>query len=128
LGRHGARGTVGRDVEALPGQGAEQGQGPESPQVNARRLALVLVGWYLMVPPIDQIGSTYRVEMKAPLSRWIVNSNYDRADECNSVKSGLVPESIKKAQHFKHGTREWAIAARLISAECIKADDPRVAE
>jgi hypothetical protein len=33
--------------------------------------ALALVGWYLMVPPVNQTPSgLWRVEMKAPIREW----------------------------------------------------------
>jgi hypothetical protein len=41
--------------------------------------ALTLVGWYLMVPPVESDKS---VRPELPLSQWIQSKSYDTASEC----------------------------------------------
>src|SRR3979490_3004768 len=48
--------------------------------------ALVLVGWYLMTPPVRPDGS---VNVAAPLSKWKTSNTYDAADECKKALLGL---------------------------------------
>ncbi len=63
--------------------------------------ALALVGWYLMVPPI-QNG---RPNDQAPFSKWVIEHIYDSADRCDYVMRKLRPRII---------------------CECIASDDPRL--
>ena len=50
----------------------------------SRAAALALLGWYLMVPPIDDING---VQYEAPLSKWSISHVFDSAAECESVEN-----------------------------------------
>ena len=80
--------------------------------------ALALVGWYLMVPP--SMGG--KLDIKAPLSGWIDQGAFDRADDCESARAngamskgapGISDQEIKSLREmFAHG-------------QCIASDDCR---
>jgi hypothetical protein len=80
--------------------------------------ALALVGWYLMVPP----STGGKLDTKAPLSQWINEGAFDRADDCESARangamsnagSGTSEQEIKSLREmFAHG-------------QCIASDDCR---
>jgi hypothetical protein len=108
--------------------------------------ALALVGWYLMVPPVDKDN----VLLNAPISQWVEDSVYDTADACGRAKAsiqhcgyvlnGAFPsESVKQACGISwHNRNEYTdkkqanavgVFARLyMSSQCIATDDPRLAK
>ena len=67
--------------------------------------ALVLVGWYLMLPPIKLEPNPY-INFGAPLSQWFIESNYDSTTTCELERAALL--------------------VRMQSARCIAAEDPRL--
>ena len=48
--------------------------------------ALALVGWYLMIPPLNSEG---KVDTHAPMSRWNQFMSFDAASACQKVLSEL---------------------------------------
>src|SRR5579859_7550255 len=52
--------------------------------------ASVLVGWYLITPPIK--GAS--VELRAPLAEWIIESRHDSAAECRKAKKEETEEIV----------------------------------
>jgi hypothetical protein len=52
--------------------------------------ALVLVGWYLMVPPLTPEGlndpNATLVNGTAPISQWVIFRAYDSADQCEQER------------------------------------------
>jgi hypothetical protein len=68
--------------------------------------ALVLLVWYLLVPPEDA-----RYPNKpAPLSRWTRSGNFQSAEKCDEhLESQLDRHDVK-----------------FIGATCIASDDPRL--
>jgi hypothetical protein len=49
-------------------------------------VALALVGWYLMIPPLSSEG---KVDTHAPMSRWHQFMSFDAASACQKVLSEL---------------------------------------
>jgi hypothetical protein len=86
--------------------------------------ALVLVGWYLMVPPWPAKTST-------PLSQWIIVKSFDTAANC---ESGLHQQQVSAralAKHVEQGTSPLPkelpeFEAHWFWATCIATDDPRL--
>jgi hypothetical protein len=98
--------------------------------------ALALVGWYLMMPPINP--STDNERLDAPVSEWVIDSSYDSAQECqqaiHTLQRSLMPprgasaESVR-SQAAKAGQHARATDyERAIAAICIATDDPRLKE
>jgi hypothetical protein len=80
--------------------------------VNARHAAtLVLLGWYLMVPPRDEKGS---LQPHSPLRKWNQAASYNTAHECEVGKF--------KALHAKGD------GSIYVTSKCIASDDPRLAK
>ncbi len=82
-------------------------------EIRRRKLrhaaALALVGWYLMVPPI-QNGKAVDV----PISEWSHLDSFDSARECRDA--GYRYQDRQKAEN-KPLPGAW---------ECIASDDPRL--
>jgi len=57
--------------------------------------ALALTGWYLMVPPIDNLARQLAGQQEWPLSTWEHYASYDTAKECESAKSDLARDAVK---------------------------------
>jgi hypothetical protein len=83
-----------------------------------RAAALVLVGWYLMIPP--RTGHDQQAfDDHAPLASWFVFSAYDAAHECEGAKF------LNREGHKQSGD---PMKAAMDSAQCIASDDPRLKE
>jgi hypothetical protein len=85
---------------------------------HAAMLALGL-GWYLMVPPVNQNGDYY-ADSKAPLNQWAIRSSHDTAKGCEKARSKLKGEMSEP-----HG-QIGSVSSFLAMATCIASDDPRL--
>ena len=100
-------------------------------------VALALVGWYLMMPPLDDAQNPAG---GAPLSMWVQSRSFDGADDCEVTRSAvrqrvasLTPEQQRQMErevtaeygHGPHGTFAQ-LRARVELEKCIAADDPRL--
>jgi hypothetical protein len=89
--------------------------------------ALALLGWYLMLPPIIPDGrGGYTVAVDAPLSKQFVNGSYDRASDCDDLRSSVVAKGGRDRERLHRHTLEWALAVQSTQAQCISTDDPRL--
>lgn len=84
--------------------------------------ALALVGWYLMLPPIqnDSWPNT-----DAPLSQWSIGGSFDTAKECQDEKVDNA-ERTEKTISAPPATLSLAAARQALVAVCIATDDPRL--
>src|SRR5262249_51159849 len=81
---------LGAETESLktaPKGNSEVRQTRVRTTMNLRHAAaLTLVGWYLMLPPLntsDQ-GAITSLKSSAPISEWDVSESYDSATECRT--------------------------------------------
>ncbi len=94
-------------------------------------LALGLVGWYLMLPPVDSAG---RAKVHAPLNQWAQESSYDSAAACQKGRREAVTDAQAldvadfnqiedpEGPHATLATfRKW-----ISDMVCVTADDPRL--
>jgi len=82
--------------------------------------ALVLVGWFLFLPPSYP---DHRVDTKAPLSLWFkANHKFTSLLECQKVKQRLVDLHVKP--YLSEHEREKAQGE--MAGICISSDDPRL--
>jgi hypothetical protein len=89
--------------------------------------ALVLLAWYLMVPPPLHHGNP-PVDLEAPLSKWRLFSMHDSAAEC---EKGLVAfYKLAKAELIANPADEGDRVQfyQLESLQCVASDDPRLKE
>jgi hypothetical protein len=85
-------------------------------------VALALVGWYLMVPPIPkgQIPDT-----SVPLSEWSLSASFDTAKECE--KGRVDNWSLFHKLSLAHPNPDTISAVQAaVEAACIATDDPRL--
>jgi hypothetical protein len=71
--------------------------------------ALVLLGWYLMIPPRDAKGV---LQPHSPLRKWKRAANYNTAQECEVGK-------FKALNANGNGSI-------FLASRCIASDDPRL--
>jgi len=76
--------------------------------------ALALVGWYLMVPIMNQYGKI----QDAPLAEWAHVDSFDTATECRDAAHQLIA---------LQGKDKPPVAA-VLGFQCIESDDPRLKE
>jgi hypothetical protein len=84
--------------------------------------ALVLVGWYLMVPPTKE---TNQMAPSVPLPNWVVLRAFDTADACNEAQDQL------RYHVSRLNLQNPVVSAASEAAEfsqCIASDDPRLRE
>ena len=83
--------------------------------------ALVLVGWYLLTPPIgvDNAGNAIPGSMNtaAPLSDWLaVNTVFDSLTQCKKARRDLA--AFQKSDPVRHDADVHGL--------CVKTNDPRL--
>jgi hypothetical protein len=96
-------------------------------------VALALVGWYLMIPPLPQ-DSSLLADPTPPLSVWYLEQSFDTAKECESARKTEIHEAELQMHALAHA---HAIEANMGHAQfylqhtfsqCIATDDPRLNE
>jgi hypothetical protein len=83
-------------------------------------VALALVGWYLMVPPM--YAPNHEVDFNAPLAKWVIIDSFDTASECGVYANHW-------QSHFPYEgdpAKRTAVKSRLKAAICVSTDDPRL--
>jgi hypothetical protein len=105
--------------------------------VKARHAAaLALVGWYLMIPPIEGTA----VNRAALLSKWNNKGSFDNASTCTTElqvsqdqarKSYEHPEIEKQPKGWNMPPDVWRLwvkttSTQFLAAICIASDDPRL--
>ncbi len=53
--------------------------------------ALALVGWYLMMPPLDERG---KVDKSAPVSQWTILQGFDTARNCEAARAEFLRTTV----------------------------------
>jgi hypothetical protein len=108
--------------------------------MNIRHAAAVaLVGWVLLLPPLVLPDSELHpepldVDRKAPLSEWLQEQSFERAEDCKEALKAL-PDEVRNQHSVIIPGNMGAVEieqshANLVmgalSAECIRTDDPRL--
>ncbi len=86
--------------------------------MRPQSLGLVLLGWYLMIPPLARSAGPAKYDRDAPLGKWFVYGTYDSAHECEGSK-WLNREGVKQKP-------QDPMKAAFDAAQCIATDDPRL--
>jgi hypothetical protein len=109
--------------------------------------AMPLLGWYLMAPPPlvsakalrdaannkastadDLLRSARKVDLNAPLTRWVMVRTFDAADACEQFKIAMtqwVGTPQGKAMVAKSSARSFYVE-QIGDAQCVASDDPRL--
>jgi hypothetical protein len=78
--------------------------------------AIVLVGWYLMLPPhLGWKGSLPTFSVDAQLGKWKVEGSFDKASECDHELKRRIMDCGK-----------CPLDSMWLSAQCVSTDDPRL--
>jgi hypothetical protein len=90
---------------------------------TSRMVALSLLGWYLMAPPIENLSAN----LSAPISRWDTITSYDSAYACETQRRAdvdrmqkVIEGEITQGKPVAEGAREFA------GEQCVATDDPRL--
>jgi hypothetical protein len=97
--------------------------------------ALALIGWYLMLPPLQFVGpgndaySVAIVDDTAPLSRWLPMMTFKTLRECDNFSTRLARNMRKsvKTERDKKDV-EMLIGIWLGKYQCVATDDSRLTE
>jgi hypothetical protein len=92
--------------------------------MKPRHAALVLAGWYLMLPPLSRDGR--RVASEAPQSQWVIDSAYDSAAGCEAALAQKVSEAWESLKQAGSNPANDLLVKDAAFAHCIAADDVRV--
>jgi hypothetical protein len=87
--------------------------------------ALALVGWYLMVPPIDR--SSGQADVSAPLSEWVVYQPVPSRQNCEAQRAAIPAAVGVFKEKADESIAEKALRQQLLHAQCLELadDDPR---
>ena len=89
--------------------------------------ALALVGWYLMMPPGNLNTCP---DSNTPISEWEVSASFDTATQCTSAKNKQWNDAFhaqaKVGFKGQCGGGFDPLWSKLMQAECIATDDPRL--
>lgn len=91
--------------------------------------ALALVGWYLMVPPRNNVGKLRRF-WEGSLAGWSIESSFDSAKECEGARQKGLADAAKvtggaMADNGTITDKGVFVPDTLL---CIATDDPRLKE
>ena len=90
--------------------------------------ALALVGWYLMMPPLEGNTGSLKLELAAPFPQWDIQASFDSAHDCEIAKVKSVQWAKDQATNgkFEDENARHAFAWQHYDEECVATDDPRL--
>jgi hypothetical protein len=98
-----------------------------------RAIALALVGWYLLAPPVyvpkDAAATSLYKPFAAenePLSRWTNFGSFDSAADCQKERAKNVAQAFAHAAANSEEVRAVNEAWKWMT--CVSTDDPRLKE
>jgi hypothetical protein len=80
--------------------------------------ALALVGWYLMVPPLN---GRREIDPHVSMSKWEVLLSADTLAACKQKENDLI-DFMRAPAHVVR----YCLEVQIKAAECVGADDPRL--
>jgi hypothetical protein len=96
-----------------------------SAKAPCHAVALALVGWYMLVPPIQGYDLS-NLEVNAPLSQWEKTHNDDGTAQTFATEAACEEEKAAKIRVFHELSKDPAIQNVYGTFRCISADDPRL--
>lgn len=99
---------------------------PQGSEVNLRHAAaLVLVGWYLIVPP-----SAFKVSDLAsglePLWQWLQIGSFDSANACEQGRRMMIDKFMADLQRDSGDATAVHGFDAFYYSQCLASDDPRL--
>lgn len=99
--------------------------------------AAALIGWYLILPPMNRIsesprGSTSRAwstDVQARLKDWQITESFGAAADCEIARDETIADS-RRSERIPTLASGYFRAFRIAEsrAQCIASDDPRLAK
>ena len=87
--------------------------------------ALVLLGWYLMLPP-RLAEHTFTFDTHAALSKWYFVSFYGSANDCEESRGEFNSRWINAISHRASQLAISDIEQWQAAEKCVSNDDPRL--
>jgi len=91
--------------------------------------ALALVGWYLMLPPMNSWPRTPWIDRNAPFSKWTIQATLNSANDCEVARDKHEIDfalAVKSANPKRHEADPNLSSPIDDGALCIASDDPRL--
>jgi hypothetical protein len=85
-------------------------------------VALALVGWCLMLPPVERVGTLLLVTGTEPLNLWSIEQTFSSENECHKALADLKQSHIYSGR----GNTEFEVDQQRQHAICVATDDPRL--
>jgi hypothetical protein len=96
-------------------------------------IALAIVAWYLMIPPID---ATNKIDVKAPLLTWRKSMKFDSQDQCEDSLKDVIEHPTTPAEYQAAAKAtlkarmkpltQAEMTKRMKESQCVAEDDPRL--
>jgi hypothetical protein len=91
--------------------------------VNLRHVAaLASIGWYLMIPPLDN----NKPQANLPVSEYWQHQSFDSARECEASKEGYLKKYQANAKETGMTAYWTGMMESVAQGLCIATDDPRL--
>jgi hypothetical protein len=87
--------------------------------------ALALVGWYLMIPPSEDVASDLATGLE-PLRFWFRVGSFDSANACEQGRQMMVDKFIADLQSDPSKREAVHGFDAFYYSECVASDDPRL--
>ena len=87
-------------------------------------VALVLLCWYLMIPPVTGPFESSFVNPEASLSQWWRSGPCRSANSCGADQEYLLKYAQRTLPELKPGSLQWETTTALELARCVAANDP----
>jgi hypothetical protein len=85
---------------------------------------LALVGWYFMIPPLDD---KHNPQTDLPISQWWQHQAFDSAKECEDSKDAYMRKYESNSKKDEKAKAFWVgMMGSVVQGFCVATDDPRL--
>lgn len=89
-------------------------------------MAMVVVGWYLMIPPPRQIDDQFQINFSAPIEKWAQLRSFKRESECEAARTAYAKNPPGGVVDMLSSVKQ--ARAAMQAAQCVSTDDRRLNE
>ncbi len=89
--------------------------------------ALVLVGFYLITPPVTESGLGISIDPHLSLSIWDIQGTFDTKEECEKQRAQLKEDNPAPTGPWHRADADRnSQAEALRNGQCVSTGDPRL--
>lgn len=90
-------------------------------------VALALVGFYLITPPVTESGLGISVDPHLSLSMWDIQGTFDTKEDCEKQRAKLKEDNPEPTGPWHRGdANRNSQALALRNGQCVSTGDPRL--